>query len=295
MTSLVRNRSPSRAEQEGATEDAGLLREDQETLRREDVEDAEGSGPSSTSTSTEEARRQWHGSLARWQGRAVILSHALSLVGALLVMFWGHQLGGLAWHSKQVFNWHPLLMVLAFCFMTVAALSFRAPYLNSANFSRSTVKCVHGSAWAVAAIFATIGIIAVFKSHNDGLIANLYSFHSWLGLGVVGLYVLQFLAGFFAFARPLSSVTPRTKAQVLSIHSFLGPFLHIAVAATILLGIQEKEGFIKCGYSVDKPDLFPLSHLTLISPACLVSHALGIVVFATALSTSFALHDFKRR
>lgn len=295
MDSPVRNRSRS-PEQENAAEATSLLLEDPESLPM-DAQNVEGS----TSLGMEEARRQWHEQLGRWQSRASILSHALSLFAALLVMYWVHQLGGLSWregHAKQVFNWHPLLMILAFCFMTVAALSFRAPYMISANYSRSTLKLVHGSAWAVAAIFAMVALIAVFKSHNDsvsGLIANLYSFHSWLGLSVVGLYVLQFLAGVFAFARPLPGVTPLRKAQILSVHSFLGPCLHIAVAATILLGIQEKEGFVKCGYSVDKADLFPLSHLTLIPPACLVSHALGIVVFATALLTSFALHDFRRR
>lgn len=246
----------------------------------------------------EEARLQWHDQLRRWQSRATILSHFLCLLAALLVMTWVHQLGGLSWkegQSKQVFNWHPLLMILAYCFMTVAALSFRAPPYHGC--SRNTIKLVHGSAWTIAAIFGMIALIAVFKSHNDsvsGFVANLYSFHSWLGLGVVGLYVLQFLAGFFTFAWPLSFVTPLVKAQVLSVHSFLGPFLHMAVSAVILLGIQEKEGFVGCGYKVEQADYFPLSHLTLIPPACLVSHGIGIAVFATALLTSFALHDFRR-
>jgi len=128
----------------------------------------------------------------------------------------------------------------------------------------------------------------------SGYIANLYSLHSWLGLGVVGLYLCQFLAGFFTFAWPLPFITPVRKAQIMTLHSFLGPFLYTAVAATILLGIQEKEGFVKCGYDVKKADLFPLSHFFLIPTPCLISHALGIVVFATALSTSFALHAFKR-
>ena len=142
-----------------------------------------------------------------------------------------------------------------------------------------------------------VALIAVFKSHNDsesGFIANLYSFHSWLGMGVIGIYVVQFLAGFVAFGGILGNVTPRMKAQILSFHSFVGPFLYIAVTATIMLGIQEKEGFVKCAYAVDKADLFPLSHITLIPSSCLVSHLLGIVIFATALSTSFALHDFRR-
>ena len=234
----------------------------------------------------------------RWQSRSCLVSHVLALVGALLVFWWVNLLGGLSWspgRSKQVFNWHPLLMTLAFCFMTVAALSFRASLYQ--NFDRMTIKWIHGSSWAVAAIFATVALIAVFKSHNDeqsGFIANLYSFHSWMGIGVVGMYVLQFFAGFFSFGYNCFGVSFLFKAKMLSIHSFLGPFLYMGVAATILLGIQEKEGFVKCAYAVDKADLFPLSHLFEIPTPCLVSHALGIVVFATALCTTFALHDFRK-
>ena len=288
-----RSRSPtpenSAAETHAAQEVSGLLL-GAAAIDMEEVREHE----------EEEARQQWHDQLRQWQSRATLLSHLLCLLAALLVMTWVHQLGGLSWregHSKQVFNWHPLLMILAYCFMTVAALSFRAPPYQSMGYSRNTIKLVHGSAWTIAAIFGMIALIAVFKSHNDsvsGFIANLYSFHSWLGLGVVGLYVLQFLAGFFTFAWPLSFVTPLRKAQVLSVHSFFGPFLHVAVSAVIFLGIQEKEGFVGCGYKVEQADYFPLSHLTLIPPACLVSHGLGIAVFATALLTSFALHDFRR-
>ncbi|CAB9517343.1 Probable ascorbate-specific transmembrane electron transporter [Seminavis robusta] len=271
----------------GAQDTEGLPLTDQE---QEDPESEEFGTPN-----VDRALREWRQELARWQTMASLLAHALALIMSLLVLWWVHLLGGLAWSAgkaKQVFLWHPLLMILAYAFMTVAALSFRFPYQSS---SRRIVKLVHGSSWAVAAIFGCIALIAVFRSHNDaksGFIANLYSFHSWLGLGVVGLYVLQFLAGFFAFWWNVPQFSAVTKAKILAVHAYLGPFLHMAVAATILLGIQEKEGFVGCGYKVDKADLFPLAHLGLIPHPCLVSHALGIAVFATALCTSFALHNF---
>mmetsp|Transcript_52356 Transcript_52356/g.157139 ORF Transcript_52356/g.157139 Transcript_52356/m.157139 type:complete len:89 (+) Transcript_52356:768-1034(+) len=76
------------------------------------------------------------------------------------------------------------------------------------------------------------------------------------------------------------------------LHKFMGPFIYISMAATILLGIQEKEGFIGCHYEVTKPDLFPPAHLSEIPRACKISHSLGIIVLVTTLSTTFALHDF---
>ena len=246
---------------------------------------------------TDQALQEWRQLLVRWQLAASLLAHALSLLMALLVAWWVHLLGGLSWskgNSKHVFNWHPLLMILAFGFMNVAALSFRFSCYNQ-NYSRATKKWIHGSSWAVALIFGMVALIAVFKSHNDkmsGFISNLYSFHSWLGLGVVGLYALQFLAGFFGFAWNVFGFTPFTKAKLLTLHSFLGPFLHMAVAATIMSGIQEKEGFVNCSYKVDEADLWPIYHFGLIPKPCIASHLLGLCVLASALCTSFALHKF---
>jgi cytochrome b-561 len=276
-----------------ATESSGLLLDN----------DAETGGappgdPSSGSNDEEQVRQAWQEQLGNMQSIACFVSHGLALAAAMCVIWWVHLLGGLSWktgQSKLVFNWHPLLMILAFCFMTVASLSFRSPYKSN---NRWVIKLLHGSAWGVAAIFALVALVAVFKSHNDsvsGYIANLYSLHSWLGMGVIGLYVLQFLAGFFTFGWTLSSITPAMKVKAIVIHKFLGPFIYMVTAATILLGIQEKEGFVKCSYSVTKADLFPLSHIGEIPPVCLVSHSLGILVLAIVLSTSFALHDFGGR
>ena len=223
------------------------------------------------------------------------MAHILAFSSVVLVTLWISNLGGLSWkpgEAKQVFNWHPLLMIAAFAFMTVAALSFRFPY-NVGN--RAMRKFLHGVAWTVALLSAFIALIAVFKSHNDpqsGYIANLYSLHSWVGIAVIILYLIQFLLGVMSFVWPLPSVTPAMKAKVMSFHRFTGPFVYNCTAATILLGIQEKEGFIGCSYPVTEADLFPPKHLMDIPVSCRISHMLGIVVLLLALFTSFALHDF---
>jgi len=43
----------------------------------------------------------------------------------------------------------------------------------------------------MALILGIIGIYAVFKFHNESGIVNLYSLHSWLGIGVIVLYGVQ--------------------------------------------------------------------------------------------------------
>jgi cytochrome b-561 len=278
-----------------AGEAAGLLEQAQDLPDNTSLPEAEPAAVDNYII--DQQLQEWRQQLVRWQIAASLVAHVLSLLMALLVIWWVHLLGGLSWSegdAKHVFNWHPLLMILAFCFMTVAALSFRFTFYCQ-NYTRASKKWVHGSSWAVALIFGMVALIAVVKSHNDkqsGFIANLYSFHSWLGLGVVGLYILQFLAGFFGFAWNVFRFTPFTKAKILTVHSYLGPFLHIAVAATIMLGIQEKEGFVSCSYKVDEADLWPIFHFGLIPEPCIVSHLLGLCVFATALCTSFALHQW---
>lgn len=236
---------------------------------------------------------EWNEQLRRWQRTCVWVSHLLALFSMSLVIWWVNLLGGLSWklgQAKLVFNWHPLLMITAFCFMTVASLSFRIP----ATWPRHQMKLLHGVAWAVAALCTLVALVAVFQSHNDpisGYIANLYSLHSWIGCAVISLYILQFVAGAVTFWWPLAWMTPLFKAQVMSIHRFVGPFLYTATAATILLGVQEKEGFTGCTYKVTSPDLFPPRNFHLLPFACRVSHFLGVDVLAMTVCTSFALYN----
>ena len=50
---------------------------------------------------------------------------------------------------------------------------------------------VHLGLHGAALVLGIIGIYTAFKYHNESGIANLYSLHSWLGIGVIVLYGIQ--------------------------------------------------------------------------------------------------------
>lgn len=250
--------------------------------------------------------------LQRAQSVATTISLLLSPVAITLVSIWASSLGGVSWaqgEAKRVFNWHPVLMVTAYAFMNVGALIFRTTRTSAYQASvsstessaypdakkRGVAKLTHGSVWSLSFIFGMVAMLAVFKSHNDpvsGYIANLYSMHSWVGILVLSLYTLQFMFGLLAFGGFLSGRSRLSSPVLMEIHKYTGTYIHILVTATILMGIQEKEGFVSCGYAVDSADLMPLLNYGKIPYSCKISHGLGLVVLAMGLCTSFGLHHF---
>ncbi|KAL9185362.1 hypothetical protein ACHAXT_003139 [Thalassiosira profunda] len=255
--------------------------------------------------------------LQRAQSLSIIASLLLSPVAIVLVSLWASSLGGVSWsegEAKRVFNWHPVLMVSAYAVMNVGALIFRlsgtSAYQNSMrdraataspiaassiSNKRGTAKLTHASSWSLSFVLGIVAIVAVFKSHNDpisGYIANLYSLHSWAGILVLCLYTLQFLVGILAFGGLLSGRSRISNPLLMEVHKFTGTYIHILVTATILLGIQEKEGFVSCSYAVDSADTVPLVNYGKIPYPCKISHGLGLVVLAMGVCTSFGLARF---
>lgn len=242
--------------------------------------------------------------LQRLQSTSIFISLILSPVSIILVSIWASALGGVSWkegESKLVFNWHPVMMVTSYAVMNAGALVFRlsgtSTYQASiglAPTTRGKAKVAHASMWSLSFIFGIVGILAVFKSHNDrisGYIANLYSLHSWVGMTVVTLYTLQFLFGVFVFGGLLRGSRLRNP-MMMELHKFTGTYIHILATATILMGIQEKDGFVGCAYPVDSADLMPILNYGKIPYACKISHGLGFVILFMGIFTTFGLARF---
>jgi cytochrome b561 len=240
---------------------------------------------------------------------------AMGTVGLAVLCFvlasrWIWQLGGLSPSlrvtNKTVFNWHPILMIASFLSMTVGSLAFRLSSLLSDQRDRGEVlstqlllrheradrrrrgaKLVHAGSWCVAAVCMGAAVAAVFQSHNnpDKPVANLYSLHSWVGLLVLLSYAVQLAVGLLVFYNWMP-VSAANKARILKIHKTAGPIVYLCTAVTILLGIQEKEGFVGCSYQVAAPDTVPFRHVFQIPSACWTSHILGLMVALVAILTA---------
>ncbi|XP_069327355.1 plasma membrane ascorbate-dependent reductase CYBRD1 isoform X1 [Eulemur rufifrons] len=180
-----------------------------------------------------------------YKGFLVLLVSAL-LVGFLSVIFtlvWVlHYRGGLGWDGTDLeFNWHPVLMVTGFVFIQgIAIIVYRLPWTWKC--SKLLMKSIHAGLNTVAAILATISLVAVFENRNYRNITHLYSLHGWVGLTVVIFYVLQLLLGFLVFLLPWAPLSFRS--FLMPIHVYSGLLLFGTAIVTILMGVTEKLFFV---------------------------------------------------
>lgn len=104
-------------------------------------------------------------------------------------------------------------------------------------------KLIHLVLHAIALILGIIGVYAAFKYHNESGIANLYSLHSWLGIGIIVLYAIQWIYGFVLFYYPGGSMALRTES--LPWHVLFGIFVYVLAVANATLGFLEKLTFLE--------------------------------------------------
>ncbi|KRJ99408.1 plasma membrane ascorbate-dependent reductase CYBRD1 isoform X2 [Drosophila yakuba] len=173
----------------------------------------------------------------------VILSTIL-LVGVLvLTLFWVmFYRDGFAWSEspKQQFNLHPILMIAGF--ITLSGFSILI-YRLCRCVKHIYVKLIHMFFHAVAIPCIALGFISVFASHDALQKVNFYSLHSWLGFVTMGMFVLQFVIGFFSFLVMLccENKTYSCRSAMVPIHASLGLANFWLAIASSVTGLIEKE------------------------------------------------------
>ncbi|XP_068645883.1 probable ascorbate-specific transmembrane electron transporter 1 [Aristolochia californica] len=168
--------------------------------------------------------------------------HVLAVVSAVLVLVWCIDYrGGLAFkatNKQLIFNVHPVLMLIGFVIIgSEAIISYKA-----LPFRKAVKKLIHLVLHTIALVLGAVGIYAVFKYHDEIGIANLYSLHSWFGLGTICLYSIQWIFGFIVFFFP--GGTPSLQSGALPWHRVFGLFVYALALATVELGFLEKLTFL---------------------------------------------------
>eukprot|EP00884_Botryococcus_braunii_P004417 jgi/Botrbrau1/13977/Bobra.117_2s0007.1 len=195
----------------------------------------------------------------------IIFTRLLELITFVLIAIWVFSyLGGLSLHPKismkgndtgGIFNWHPLLMTLAFpVLMTEALLAYRAPIIS---LDRWQQKLLHAGFHSVSLLSVFFGVVAAWRSHTlkqPAPIPNLYSVHSYAGLLTLTLFLFQYVMGFCAFLYP--KFHPSKRAELVPLHRFLGASTYWTGLTTMLMGIQEKGAFVQLSAKLNGAGLY---------------------------------------
>ncbi|KAI4357876.1 hypothetical protein L6164_001796 [Bauhinia variegata] len=181
----------------------------------------------------------------------LLFARISGLAVALLVLFWAltfkssflsHSL------SQQDLIYaalHPLFMVIGFILISGEAILVHRWLGGSSSFK----KFVHLGLQGVALASGIFGIWTKFQG-KDGIVANFYSLHSWMGLICVFLFGAQWLIGFLSFWHRGEVRTARIR--ILPWHIFLGLYTYALAVATAETGLLEKLTFLQTNRNVSK-------------------------------------------
>ncbi|XP_042503591.1 probable ascorbate-specific transmembrane electron transporter 1 [Macadamia integrifolia] len=206
-----------------------------------------------------------------------MVTHLLGIGAAVMVLVWCiHFRGGLAFEATNkslIFNIHPVLTLIGVIILGGEAIISH----KSVPFSKGLKKLIHLTLHAIALIFGIIGTYAAFKYHHECSAPNLFSLHSWMGIGVIFLYAIQWIYGFVVFCYP--AISAGIRAQSLPPHVLFGLFVYILAVATALLGFLEKLTFLE---NSDVPQYGPEAYL--VNFTAVVTILFGVSIVLTAIS-----------
>ncbi|PON60829.1 Cytochrome b561 and DOMON domain-containing protein [Parasponia andersonii] len=169
------------------------------------------------------------------------VAHLFGILSIILLLVWLiHYRGSIEYDSEnpaRVFNAHPFLMFVGFIFLSGEAMMA----FKTVPAERNVRKFMHMILHVIAIILGIVGICAVFKYHDMQNIEDMYSLHSWIGMGTFCLYCLQWLVGFLVFMVGDSSVT---KDRMIGWHMAGGRALLFMSICAALTGLMEKAHFL---------------------------------------------------
>ncbi|KAM7267712.1 hypothetical protein ACFE04_009878 [Oxalis oulophora] len=196
-------------------------------------------------------------------------------VSVMMLTWCIHYRGGLALSHENkalIFNVHPVLTVIGLIFINGEAMLAYKTVPGTKNLK----KLVHLTLQFIAFCLGAIGVWAAYKFHNEKGVDNFYSLHSWLGLGCLFLFGVQWAAGFATFWYPGGSKNSR--ATLLPWHAFFGIFIYALAVVTATTGILEKLTFLQIHHIISR-----------YSTEALMVNSLGILIVVLGGLVTFAL------
>nr|XP_014094471.1 cytochrome b reductase 1 isoform X1 [Bactrocera oleae] len=178
-----------------------------------------------------------------------VVTQLCGLTMIILVSCWvGIHFGGVGGTANPglEFNWHPLFMTIGLIFLYGNSILV---YRGFRNVRKKTLKWAHAGIHLTAFVLTVIALITVFDSHNLAIppTPNMYSLHSWMGMGAVIVFGLQYVAGFTAYLAP--GWRQQLKVAYMPLHIYFGLFGFVLAIASGLMGITEKAIFAISDYS----------------------------------------------
>jgi len=171
--------------------------------------------------------------------------------------------------TAEYFNWHPLLMSLAFLvFMTPAVLSFEI-----LPFARHINKSIHGFANLLALLTAFAGFAIILDCHNNlSTTGSFHTVHGCIGLTVLIIFACNYFLGFILYGLQLGD---SLRGTLKPLHKRLGLCVITLGFTNMSIGILEQE--------IKK---------TLSDSETKFTNALGVICASTLICILFTLVKF---
>jgi cytochrome b-561 len=209
-------------------------------------------------------------------GLSILVMNIFAIIAISLMSRWTvYYTSGFGWTNPGVrFNWHPFLMTLGF---VVLYLNGVVIYRLLPGVSKIWLKIAHAFMNGTAGVLVATGGYAVWSGHVEAKYPNIYTLHSWIGLGTVTLFELNFLGGFLCFMVPK---TPNSlRSLVLPYHVFAGYALLGLTITALMTGTQQKLGFTS----------FKPSSYSELPPLAMIINFFGIFSILAAIAAGFII------
>ncbi|KAK7270850.1 hypothetical protein RJT34_26328 [Clitoria ternatea] len=214
-----------------------------------------------------------------------LVVYILGVAAIIMIFLWNiHFRGGFAWntsHKPLIFNIHPVLLLIGPIIIGgEAIISYK-----SLRLKKEIKKVIHLVLHGIALLLGIIGIYTAFKFHNESGIKNLYSLHSWLGIGVIVLYGIQWLFGFVMFFYP--GLKSSLRSKTLPWHALFGLVVYALAVGNASLGFLEKLTFLEnSGLAKNGTEAL------LVNFTAMITILYGVFVVISAISSPTGADDY---